>query len=143
MMLLFPRGAGVFDIYLNDEATGLSVLQHASGTVVYWSETETTPYRTAGMPRSRYSFHGDIDTEAFERDIRALLTAQGTRLAEGTNVPELTAEDLQRLIRFAEYGADEKATWLDCSEPGHIKNECNERAEIQAVRALIFRLTRP
>lgn len=142
MMLLFPRGAGVFDIYLDDEETGLSVFQHANGTIVYCSETETTPYRTASMPRSRYSFHGDIDTEAFERDIRALLTAQGTRLAEGANVPELTAEDLQRLIRFAGYGADEKAAWLAWSEPGHIENEFNERAEIQAVRALIFRLTR-
>lgn len=52
----------------------------------------------------------------------------------------MTPDDLQLLVTFADYGADEKEAWLDCSDPDHVEDEPHERAGIQAVRDLIAKL---
>lgn len=78
MMTLVFRTDSSIHILLDGEDTGLGVLQHASGTIVYRRGASRADHCEVSMPRIRYSFHQNIDTEVFEQDIRAHLALPPT-----------------------------------------------------------------
>ncbi len=66
-------------IIIDDQITGLAVIQRRNKTVVYTPESQTTRYAEHKMPADRYSLthaapaSGAAGRDQFEADVRALL----------------------------------------------------------------------